>query len=115
MHPLKLFLTSKQKLHDPLALSLFGRLGLGDKNQLLKKRKKGAVGMEGNATAFFCYKPNCHMGFTFATTRCSLKLTQCVLTFRARRSLRTTNFVVRGYRFANNFFCNIATHGSLIY
>ena len=58
MHALKLFLTSKQKLHEvtcqprSLALSLSGRLGLGDKNQLLKKVRKGAVGMEGNATAF---------------------------------------------------------------
>ena len=28
--------------------------------------------MEGNATAFLCYQPNCQMGFTFTTTRCSL-------------------------------------------
>ena len=35
---------------DPWALLLFGRLGLGDKNQLLKK-KKVAIGTEGNATA----------------------------------------------------------------
>ena len=38
------------------------------------------------------YQPNCHKGFTFTTTRFSLQLTQCILTFCARRSLRTTNF-----------------------
>ena len=45
-HVLKLFLTSKRKLHEvtrqsqSLSSLLFGRLGLGDKNQILKKRKK---------------------------------------------------------------------------
>ena len=42
---------------------------------------------------FLCYQPNHHKGFTFSTTRCSLQLTQCILTFRVRRSLRMTNFV----------------------
>ena len=62
-----------------------------------------------------CYQPNCHKGFTFTTTRYSLQLTQRILTFRARRILMMTNFVVCGCRFANNFFCKIITHGSLIY
>ena len=52
-HVLKLFLTSKRKLHNPWALLLFERLGLGDKKKLLKKRKKEPLGKkEGNATAF---------------------------------------------------------------
>ena len=64
---------------------------------------------------FLCYQPNCHMGFTFATNRSSLELTQHILTFRGRRSLRMTNFEVRRCRFANEFFCKIATRGALIY
>ena len=43
---------------------------------------------------FLCYRPNCHKGFTFTTTRCSVQLTQHILTFCVRRSLRTMNFVV---------------------
>ena len=31
------------------------------------------------------------------------------------RSLRTTNFKVCGCRFANDFFCKVTAHGSLIY
>ena len=40
-HALKLFLTSKGKLHEVTSqpLLLLGKLGLGDKNQVLKKRK----------------------------------------------------------------------------
>ena len=49
--------------------------------------------MEGNATVFLCYHPNCHKGFTVTTTRCSLQLTQRILTFRARSLMRRTNFV----------------------
>ena len=64
---------------------------------------------------FLCYQPNCHMGFTFATTRCSLWLTQHILTFCTRRSSRMSNFTVREYRSANDFFCKIATFGSLIH
>ena len=110
-HALKLFLTSKRKLHevkhaslDPWALLLFGNLGFGDKNQLFKKRKKEPQGWRVTQLLFLCYQPNCHMGFSFTTTRCSLQLTQRILTFRARRSLRTTNFVMHGCRFANHFF-----------
>ena len=64
---------------------------------------------------FLCYQPNCHKGSTFTTTRYSLQLTQRTLTFHARRSLRTTNFVVCGCRFTNDFFCKIAARGPLIY
>ena len=40
-----------------------------------------------------CYQPNHHKGFKITTIRCSLQLTQRILTLCARRSLRTTNFV----------------------
>ena len=54
-------------------------------------------------------------GFTFTTTRCSLQLTQHILIFCVRRSLRTKNFTTCGCRFANGFFCKITAHGPLIY
>ena len=53
---------------------------------------------------FLSYQPDCHKFFAFSTTTCSLKLTQRILTFFARRSLRTTKFVVCRCRFANDFF-----------
>ena len=61
-----------------------------------------------------CYQPSCRKGFTFTTTSCSLQLTQHILTFRARRILMKTNFVVCWCKFANDFFCKIVAHGSLI-
>ena len=64
---------------------------------------------------FLCYLPNCCKDFTFTTARCSLQLTQQILTFRARRSLRMANFVDCGCWFANEFFCKIAACGPLIY
>ena len=64
---------------------------------------------------FLCYQSIFYMGFTFTTTKCSLQLTQHILTLRARRSLRTTNFIVCECRFANYFFCKIGTGGSLIH
>ena len=96
---LLLFLTGKWKLHDvtrqPQSLGsfIFERLGLGYKNQLLKKRQERRLGTEGNATVFLCYHPNCHKGFIVTKTRCSLQLTQRILTFRARSLMRRTNFV----------------------
>ena len=60
---------------------------------------------------FLCYQPNCYKGFTFTTTRCRLKLTQHILTFCARRSLRMTSFIVCSCRFA----CKIGACGPLIY
>ena len=42
---------------------------------------------------FLCSHYNCHKGFTLTTTRCSLRLTQCILTFRARSLMSRTNFV----------------------
>ena len=57
-HPLKLFLTSKRKLLDvtrqPRSLGSFAfrKAWIGRQKSAFKKEKKGAVGMEGNATAF---------------------------------------------------------------
>ena len=58
-HALKLFLTRKRKLHEvtrqPRSLGFFEfseGLDWGDKNQLLKIEKKGAIGTEGNTNAF---------------------------------------------------------------
>ena len=106
---LKLFLTSKQKLHQvtrqPRSLGSFAfqKAWIGRKDQLLKKRKKKPQEQRVTQLLFLCYQPNCRMGFTFTTTRCSFQLTQCILIFRAR-SLRTTNFIVCSCRFANDFF-----------
>ena len=100
---------------DPWALLLFGRLGLGDKNQLLKKRKKEPWEWRVTQLLFLCYPPSCRKDFTFTTARCILQLTQWILTFHARKSLRTMNFVVCGCWFANDFFCKIPALGPLIY
>ena len=62
---------------------------------------------------FVCYQHR--VGFTFTTTKCSLQLTQHILTFCVWRSLRTTNFTACGFRFADDFFCKITPRGPLIY
>ena len=51
MQALKLYMKRLASL-DPWALLLFGRLGLGDKNQLLKKRRERNPRTQGNATVF---------------------------------------------------------------
>ena len=57
-HVLKLFLTSKWKLHEvtrqPRSLSSFAfqMAETGGEEPTFKKEKKGALGTEGNATAF---------------------------------------------------------------
>ena len=99
---------------DPWALLRFGRLGLGDKNPL-EKRKKNPSERRVTQLLFLCYQPNCLKGFTFTTIRCILQLTQRILAFHAGRRFRATNFIVCGCRFTNDFFCKIAARGSLIY
>ena len=55
---LKLFLTSKQKLHEVkrqpqfLHSFAFGKAWIVGQESTFKKDKKGAIGMEGNTTVF---------------------------------------------------------------
>ena len=80
-----------------------------------KKRQERNSRTEGNEAVFCMLSAKFHKGFTFTTTRCTLQLTQHILTFYVRRSLKTTNLIVCGCRFANDFFCKIIACGSLIY
>ena len=101
-HALKLVLSSKSILG---IFYLFGRIGLENKNQLFKKRdKKGALGTERNIIVFLWY----YKSITFTTTRCSLQLTQRLLTFQAKRSFSRTSFIAFE-------FCKITARGQLIY
>ena len=56
--------------------------------------------MEGNNCFFLCYQPNCHKGFTFTTTKCSLQLTQqikkaCFHKLHSWKQMLHTNYVNR--------------------
>ena len=92
--------------HQSLSSFAFQKAWIGGQESAFKKDKKVALGTEGNTVFFLCYQPNCHKNFTFTKIRCSFQLI-CILTFPVRRSLRSTNFVVCGCRFANDFcdFC----------
>ena len=70
MHVLKLFNQQTKVIwSDTPAVSLdsfaFGRLGLGNKYQLSKEKNKGALGTEGNATAFSMLPAWLSQGFYF--------------------------------------------------
>ena len=99
---------------NPWALLLLGRLDWGTRISFLKREKKGTQDRRITQLFFVCYQPKCHKGFTFTTTRCRLQLTQHILTFCVRRSLRTDS-VSYGCRFANDFFHKITAHVPLIY
>ena len=114
MHVLKLFNQQTKVIwSDTPAVSLdsfaFGTLGLGNKYQLSKEKNKGALGTEGNATAFSMLPAWLSKAFTFTTSRCSSQLTQLVLTFHGKRNLRMTSLVVCDCSF------EIAACGPLIY
>ena len=58
MHALKLFLTSKRKLHEVtcqprfLCSFAFGKAWIEEQESAFKKDKKGSLEMENNATVF---------------------------------------------------------------
>ena len=69
-HVLKLFLTSKRKLHEvthePRSLSSFAEMAeIGGEEPTFKKEKKGFLGTEGNATAFSMLPTQLLQGFYF--------------------------------------------------
>ena len=111
-HALKLFLVKKQNLHamtcQPWSLGSFAfwKTWIGGQVSAFKKRqKKGTLEQRVKQLLFVCYQPKFHKSFTFITTRCSSQLTQHILTFCVRRSLRMKNFIACGCRFTNDFFC----------
>ena len=72
------------------ALLFLGKLGLGDKNQFLKKTQEKNPRTEGNATVLYAISVNFTRFFT--TASCSLQLTRRILTFCMSRDLKTNNF-----------------------